>query len=675
MPDFLVGAAQTYTTIQGAVDAIAAIGDLTGLGDHNIVIDNGFVHNGNAPNLASLQAAADGRVIIKAAPGGTYTLALDTTLTFSGYTTLQDFSAYANTGFTGANLIADGNTEGNIVQLGSMTNPNSQNIYAVYGDASWRDNRVFDCWIVDFNVSAWHAAAHGMMEVARVTAYNCGYGIVNCATVTDCAATDSTTNDFNNNTTVTYCASSDTTASGAGSITSIVATTEFVDPVNDDFTLAGGSQLILAGSTGLNDIGWYQSPPPSRAIVNIDTDNDVYPGQTNVVITTIGLDATPATQTATIGGETVTVNTWSETAVNVNIPLHINLEWDTTYQLALTDDTGTVTKSNITLSTNPNWETVTFNGTAPDPGTTESFYEHAQTDSDVGNFTMVATDILAWESAAGLSIDDQTIPVVDPPSTVSGAYKIWDTSLSTWTGVSAYTITDGGVLSGVRPSHGPTTLRGLLPQRLTSYTGKQETTPGAFSAAWVEANIIMGTFKRNTAVTGFTVVLLSATDGSVITSGTPAVYVTKDGGTQAAIAGSATHEGNGQWSFNLTANEMDADVVGLLVTVTGGIAVNHTLRTDTSLISEVHEDTGTTGVVISNATALQIADALLNRDMSAVADTNARTPLNALRFMRNRYSVAGTTLTVTKEDDTTTAWTSTLTVDANADPVTGSDPA
>lgn len=74
-------------------------------------------------------------------------------------------------------------------------------------------------------------------------------------------------------------------------------------------------------------------------------------------------------------------------------------------------------------------------------------------------------------------------------------------------------------------------------------------------------------------------------------------------------------------------------------------------------------------------TAVQNADALLNRDMSAVSDTNSRSPLNALRHIRNKWSVSGTTLTVTKEDDTTTAWTSTLTTNASADPITGSDPA
>ncbi|MBP6544715.1 MAG: hypothetical protein KA265_19145 [Piscinibacter sp.] len=74
-------------------------------------------------------------------------------------------------------------------------------------------------------------------------------------------------------------------------------------------------------------------------------------------------------------------------------------------------------------------------------------------------------------------------------------------------------------------------------------------------------------------------------------------------------------------------------------------------------------------------TATENADALLDRDMGVGADTNSRSPRNALRHIRNKWSVSGTTLTVTKEDDSTTAWTSTLSTNASADPITGSDPA
>lgn len=74
-------------------------------------------------------------------------------------------------------------------------------------------------------------------------------------------------------------------------------------------------------------------------------------------------------------------------------------------------------------------------------------------------------------------------------------------------------------------------------------------------------------------------------------------------------------------------------------------------------------------------TATENADALLNRDMSAVSDTNARSPLNALRFIRNKWSISGSTLTVTKENDTTAAWTAAVSTTPGADPVTGNDPA
>lgn len=73
-------------------------------------------------------------------------------------------------------------------------------------------------------------------------------------------------------------------------------------------------------------------------------------------------------------------------------------------------------------------------------------------------------------------------------------------------------------------------------------------------------------------------------------------------------------------------------------------------------------------------TATANADALLKRDWSSVTGEAARSVLNALRFLRNKWSLSGTTLTVTKEDDATSAWTATVTTSDSADPVTGSDP-
>lgn len=73
-----------------------------------------------------------------------------------------------------------------------------------------------------------------------------------------------------------------------------------------------------------------------------------------------------------------------------------------------------------------------------------------------------------------------------------------------------------------------------------------------------------------------------------------------------------------------------------------------------------------------------VADALLNRDMSVGTDSGSptvRTVRQALRFLRNKWSIAAGTLTVTKEDDATASWTSAVTGTAGADPITSSDPA
>ncbi len=75
---------------------------------------------------------------------------------------------------------------------------------------------------------------------------------------------------------------------------------------------------------------------------------------------------------------------------------------------------------------------------------------------------------------------------------------------------------------------------------------------------------------------------------------------------------------------------------------------------------------------------ISVADALLTRDFASVSpqpSVTDRTMLQALRFMRNAWNIAANLLTVMKEDDTTTAWSSTVTVNSAAQPITGSDPA
>lgn len=107
-------------------------------------------------------------------------------------------------------------------------------------------------------------------------------------------------------------------------------------------------------------------------------------------------------------------------------------------------------------------------------------------------------------------------------------------------------------------------------------------------------------FKKNTAVTGFPFGLVSATDGSAITTGTVTGYYTLDGGAQATISGSATHEGNGQWSVNLLAAEMNGDLVGLLFTHASAINASFTIKTTTKLNTDLN-DVAATDIVSSGA--------------------------------------------------------------------------
>lgn len=88
-------------------------------------------------------------------------------------------------------------------------------------------------------------------------------------------------------------------------------------------------------------------------------------------------------------------------------------------------------------------------------------------------------------------------------------------------------------------------------------------------------------FVRAEAVTGFTFGLVAKTTGAALTGGAAGIgkYITKDGGTQASIAGSIAEEGNGQYSVDLTAVEMTAAVVGLLFTHADAVPVQFTIKT------------------------------------------------------------------------------------------------
>ena len=127
-----------------------------------------------------------------------------------------------------------------------------------------------------------------------------------------------------------------------------------------------------------------------------------------------------------------------------------------------------------------------------------------------------------------------------------------------------------------------------------------------------------------------------------------------------------------------------ATVNGTLATIAGYVdtevaAVLAAVDTEVAAIKAKTDNLPAAPAAVSNIpTALENADALLNRDMATGTDSGSptvRTVRQALRFLRNKWSIGGTTLTVTKEDDVTASWTSTVSTTVGAAPVTGNDPA
>lgn len=80
-----------------------------------------------------------------------------------------------------------------------------------------------------------------------------------------------------------------------------------------------------------------------------------------------------------------------------------------------------------------------------------------------------------------------------------------------------------------------------------------------------------------------------------------------------------------------------------------------------------------TGYALSAAGNTAAADALLTRDMSAVTEGSGRSPLQALRILRNKWTLAADTLTVYKENDSTTSWSAATTTTV-MNPINSVDP-
>jgi hypothetical protein len=189
---------------------------------------------------------------------------------------------------------------------------------------------------------------------------------------------------------------------------------------------------------------------------------------------------------------------------------------------------------------------------------------------------------------------------------------------------------------------------------------------GAITAASIAASALDGKGNWNIGKTGYALSASQTFDLAGNITGNLSGSV----GSVTGAVGSVT----GNVGGNVTGSV--GSVVGAVGSVTGAVgSVTGLTASDVGAIKAKTDNLPAAPAATGDIpTATQNADALLNRDMSAVAVTNARSPINALRWLRNKWSNSGGTLTVYAEDDTTTAWTATTTT-AASDPVDSVDPA
>ncbi len=179
------------------------------------------------------------------------------------------------------------------------------------------------------------------------------------------------------------------------------------------------------------------------------------------------------------------------------------------------------------------------------------------------------------------------------------------------------------------------------------------------------------------------------TSGSFASGAINAAAIATDAITSAELSDSAVAEiADGVLSrrLNMTGNISDVSVTSISsATFTGNntFVAGDTVQFVTSAPTSF--TVGTKYYVIStslSATTFQLsatagggAITTVSTGAYAVVPIDDRTVRSSLRYLRNKIDISASTMTITTEDDTTSAWTAALTTTAGLNPVTTVDPA
>ncbi|MFQ5647322.1 MAG: hypothetical protein ACE5GM_10360 [bacterium] len=96
--------------------------------------------------------------------------------------------------------------------------------------------------------------------------------------------------------------------------------------------------------------------------------------------------------------------------------------------------------------------------------------------------------------------------------------------------------------------------------------------------------------KKNTAFSNYVFAMVDAS-GDAVTGITPSVQISKDGGAFAASANAAVEISNGFYGINFTANERNAEAIGVLATGTGAKDWRDVINTVGNTQQEIKGDT------------------------------------------------------------------------------------
>lgn len=134
---------------------------------------------------------------------------------------------------------------------------------------------------------------------------------------------------------------------------------------------------------------------------------------------------------------------------------------------------------------------------------------------------------------------------------------------------------------------------------------------------------------KNTADQIVSFQLISATDGSNVTSATPKVYVTGDGGAQAERTTGINHEGNGCWSFVVSAADSNYSHVSYTIVASG--AISQTVNVYPVVLNDYKADVSALATSAALATSDGKIDAIktktdsLNFTVAGDVDCNVQT--------------------------------------------------